>query len=82
MTNTQTPFEKFQDLAKTVVNVPKKEVVKLEQKRKAKKKTKKRKIKNTNTVNCTNCGKEMRQSRGDSDIWFCTNCETRTFPTP
>lgn len=45
MNNPKPPFEKFQDLAKTVVNVPKKEVVKLEQKRKAKKKTKKRKPK-------------------------------------
>lgn len=40
-----TPFQKFEDLAKKVVRVPKKEVVKLEQKRKAKKKTKKKKPK-------------------------------------
>lgn len=78
----KTSFEKFQDLAKTVVRVPKKEVVKLKQKRKAKKKTKKRKTKDTNPVNCPNCGEEMRQSRSDVDIWFCANCDTKTFPTP
>lgn len=38
MNNPPTPFEKFEQLAKKVVRVPKKEVVKLEQKRKAKKK--------------------------------------------
>lgn len=45
MNKPQTPFEKFQDLAKTVVRVPKKEVVKLEQKRKAMRKSKKKKPK-------------------------------------
>lgn len=40
-----TPFEKFQDLAKTVVRAPKKAVVKLEKKWKAKRKTKKKKPK-------------------------------------
>lgn len=45
MNNPKTTFERFEQLAKTVVRVPKKEVVKLKQKRKAKKKTKKRKPK-------------------------------------
>lgn len=40
-----TPFEKFEELTKKVVRVPKKEVVKLEQKCKAKNKTKKQKPK-------------------------------------
>lgn len=43
MNKPPTPFETFEQLAKTVVRVPKKEVVKLEQKRKAKQKTKKKK---------------------------------------
>lgn len=42
MNKPQTPFEKFEKLAKKVVRVPKKEIVKLEQKRKAKQKTKKK----------------------------------------
>lgn len=40
-----TPFEKFEKLVTKVVRVPKKEVVKLEQKRKATRKPKKKKPK-------------------------------------